>query len=457
MSLKYLIKICLITLLFQACNTSKKTTSNNMAYYDPDARAGASMLNLPIKLYKAELEKTINQQIGDVIFQDDDFSDGLMIKATRQADITLEIADQRVKYKVPITLWVKKDVMITSVDAEGSLDLEFETAYDVKPDWTLSTQTTLTTYEWTQTPVVKLGFGKLNVTSIANQFIEQAKGQLAGAIDDQVKKLIDLKSEINKAWTELQQPILVSEEYNTWLLMHPDTLRLTPLKTIEEIIETTVVITAKPKMSMGSKPTTTGEAPMPNFQYIDEAPTKEFSLYLGSEIPFEEAEAIAQKNMVGETYSYGKRKVKVENIEMYGKGNKLAINTTLSGSYNGDVLLLGKPEYHERKNEIVLKDVDFDFSTQKVLMKTATWLFKGSLKNTIEENLNFHLTENLEAAQTAIEAELENFELGPGMKILGNLDELNVSHVYVSTTGIHVKVGLSGKLALEVKDFMSRN
>src|SRR5690606_20227519 len=108
---------------------------DQMENFDPDANANASILNLPIKLSKTELEKTINHQLGETIYEDNDFSDGLLIKATRQSDITLQIAEQKVSYKVPINLWVKKDVVITNVNAEGSLILEFETAYNIKPDW----------------------------------------------------------------------------------------------------------------------------------------------------------------------------------------------------------------------------------------------------------------------------------------------------------------------------------
>ena len=237
-SLKYIQYFVLIIFFLQACSSTKPIRP--MENYDPDANPTSSILNLPIKLYKEELEKTINEQLGEVIFEDDDFSDGLLIKATKQADVSLEIADKMVKYSVPINLWVKKDLMITNVEAEGSLNLEFETSYDVQPDWQLETKTDLKKYEWTRSPVVKLGFGNLNVTSIANQFIEQAKDQLATAIDNQVKDLIDLKGEVGNAWNKMKAPILVSEIHKTWLLMNPDSVRLTPLVTVGNNIESTV-------------------------------------------------------------------------------------------------------------------------------------------------------------------------------------------------------------------------
>lgn len=440
----------LFIILLQACKATKSTSV--MEYYDPDSTANASTLNLPIKLYKAELENTINLQLGEVIYEDSDYSDGLLIKATRQENISIDIEDQKVIYTVPIKLWVRKDVIITAVDAEGALNLVFETAYSVQPDWELLTHTNLKEYSWTKTPIVKLGIGNLNVTSIANQFIEKAKGQIAKSIDDQVGELIDLKGEINRAWTELQKPILLSPDYNSWLLMQPDSLSLTPLQTVDEHIECTVVVRANPKIILGSEPSSYSSQPMPNFKYISAPPDEDFVIYFGSEIPFGEAERIAQSQMLGESFSYGRKRVKVENLTISGEGNKLKVSTLLSGSYEGVVHFTAKPDYNDRKNEITLKDVDFDFETKSTLLKTASWLFKGSLKKSIQENLNFHLNENLQIMQETIETQLENFELAPGVTIMGNLDELNVSHIYVSATSLNVKVGLKGKMLLEIKD-----
>ncbi len=450
MSRRFSILGFIAIILLQACNTTKPARS--MEYYDPETAIQASKLNLPIKLYKSELEKDINQQLGEVIYEDNDFSDGLLVKATRRSEIVLEILDNKVIYKVPVGLWIKKDVLITAVEAEGALDLRFETSYNVKPDWELETKTSLLKYEWTEPPVVKLGIGNLNVTSIANQFIEKAKGPISASIDQQVKNLIDLKTEVYKAWSELQKPILVSPEYKTWLTMNPDSLQVTPLSTKGNLIESTIVVTAKPRLVIGERPSTGPPAPMPDFQYILSPPEEDFVLYFGSEISFSEAEEIAKKNLLGETFSFGKRKVKVEDISIAGRGNKLSVSTTLSGDYKGEVVFVGKPEYNDRKNEIKLKEVDFEFKTKNTLVKTASWLFKGSLKKSVQESLNFHLVENLEALQNAIEMELEDFELARGLTIKGDLEELNVSHVYIGATGINVKVGLNGKLALEIKE-----
>lgn len=447
---KYFLLFMALGLMLQACKSSKPVRPQE--YYDKmESENKVSVLNLPVRIHRPELEKVINEQLGDVLFEDNELrGDGLMIKATKMADITLEVEGKTVKYKVPIDLWVRKDIAITSVDAEGALELEFVTNFEVKPDWEFITETEITTYTWVRKPVVKLGIGNLNVTSIANQFIEQAKGDIATQIDTQVRELFDLKTEVAKAWKEIQEPFLVSEEHSTWLFMNPTSVGLTPLTSKDDQIQSTVVISSIPHLKIGERPTTMQASQLPDFQFLESSSKDDFTIFLSSEIPFHEAERLSRENMIGETFSYGKRTVKIEDIELYGQGNKLVVKTSLSGSYNGDIYLIGKPEYNARKNKVELEKLEFEASTKKALLRSAAWLFKGSLKRKIQDEMNFYLTQNLDDTSDAIQSEMEKLELAPGLELHGELSDLSVSNVYIGAEAIHVKVGMYGKLTLEL-------
>jgi hypothetical protein len=138
---------------------------------------------------------------------------------------------------------------------------------------------------------------------------------------------------------------------------------------------------------------------------------------------------------------------------LYGKGNKLVVNTLLEGDYDGHLYFIGEPKYNSRKNKIELEKVDFDFTSKRFLLKSASWLFKGSLKRAIQDNLDFYLEENLEEIKKIIQKQLNDYKLSKGIFLNGNLNELNISHVYVAPDGIHVRVGLTGKLNVDVRGF----
>lgn len=436
--------------VFQACK-NKQPGRPKEFYENMQIEDHPSTLNLPIRISKAELEKNINDQLGEVLFEDNDMrGDGLAIKATRHGDISLKVEGQRVAYLVPVDLWVKKDLGITTVSGEGALSIELATDFDIRPDWDFQTNTELVKYEWTKTPVVRTPLGSLNVTGIADQFIGQFRGEITSTIDRELRSVLDLKKEVGKAWKELQKPFPLSDEYATSLIINPTSVGMTPLRTTDGQIESTVVISALPKLFMGENTEAKNTSQLPDFQRLESAENEDFAISLSSAIPFGEAQRIAKQNMLGETYTFGSRSVKVEDVELYGQGNKMVVKTKLSGSYSGDVYLIGKPKFNVRKNQIELEDVEFDFSSKKALMRSAAWLFKGSFKRKIQDELDFHLTQNLASTKEAIQKELERFQLAPGMELKGNLSELNVSEVFIGADAIHVRVGLNGQLNLAI-------
>ncbi len=441
----------IILLLFaEGCKTSKAARPEE--FYNPvSMEVEPSVINIPLKFYKTELLKAINDKIGDLLYEDTNLNDdGMALRAKKKENITIDINDKEISYRVPVDLWIKKDVVLSTVEAEGALALEFTTKYNIKPDWSLETQTELKNHRWLKEPVVKLGFAELPITSIANLVLKQSRTTFAKSIDTEVKNLFDLKKEMETTWKEMHDPFLLSDEYKTWLLMNPQSIGMTPLKSTGNTVESTVVIVTKPAVFLGEKPATPTAGKLPAFSYANGG-TDDFALYLDTEVSFKEAERLSKQNMVGEVFSYKNKQVRVEDVGLYGQGNKLVVRTNLKGSYTGDIFLIAKPEYDADANQIQLKEVDFDFSSQKVLMKSASWLFKGPMKKQIQDNLDFYLNYNLEDAKKAIQANLNDYQLAPGINLHGLLDDLSISHVYVASNALRVRIGLKGKLNLDVK------
>jgi hypothetical protein len=446
-------KLVILIMLFDffaACKSTQPVKPEEF-YNNLNLEADPSVINIPLKFYKSELLKAINDKIGDMLYEDNNLQDdGLAVRAKKRENITIDINDKQIKYRVPVDLWIKKDVVLSAVEAEGSLALEFTTTYNILPDWTLETQTQLAGHKWLKEPVVKLGFADLPITPIANLVINQSRTSFAKSIDKEVKNVFDLKKEMERTWKEMHDPFQLSEEYATWLLLNPQSVSMTPLKSTGNTVESTVVVVTKPKVFLGDKPSASELDKLPAFGYASPG-NDGFSLYLDTEVPFKEAERLSKQNMIGEVFSYKNKQVKVEDIGLYGQGNKLVVRTKLKGSYNGDVYLMALPQYDATANQIKLTDVDFDFSSQKALMKSASWLFKGTLKKKVQESLDFYLKYNLEDSKKSIQDALKDYEVAPGIHLNGLLDDLTVSNVYIASNAIRVRIGLKGKLNLDVK------
>lgn len=433
-----------------ACKAPKAARPDEF-YNNVSLEASPSTINIPLKFYKAELLKAINDKIGDMLYEDNNLKDdGLALRAKKKENITIDINEKEIRYRVPVELGIKKDVMISVVEAEGALALEFSTKYNIKPDWSLETHTELIGHKWIKEPVVKLGGANLAITPIANLVINQSRNTFAKSIDKEVKNLFDLKKEMETVWKEMHDPFLLSEEFATWLLLNPNSISMTPLRSTGNTIESTVTVVTKPTISLGEKPASSPMGKLPPFAF-SQAPADNFSLFLDTSVPFKEAERLSKQNMVGEVFSYKNKQVRVEDMGLYGQGNKLVVRTNLKGSYNGDVFLIAEPAFNAEKNQIELKEVEFDFSSQKALLKTASWLFKGPMKKQIQDNLDFYLNYNLEDAKKTIQESLKDYQLAPGINLNGLLEDLSISNVYISSDAIKVRIGLKGKLNLDVK------
>ncbi len=419
-------------------------------YLQDDLEEKSSTINVPLKIDIRELEKSINSKLPDPLYKDESMEgDNMAVIATKKEDITLGIDSQMVTYRVPLALDIKYDIGFSTVKAVGEIALNFRTAFNVRENWELETSTILASHEWLRTPKVRLAGINLPVGFIANMIINQSKEVLTEAIDEQVAGNFDFKKVIEDTWKNMFEPMLVSEEYNAWLSINPLDIGMTQLDMTEDTIVSTLIIESKPKINLGGKPTNSSWRPLPLFQYR-EFDSEDFTLRLNTEISYEEAQRIAKQQIIGETYSSGKKSVTIEDLELYGQGDKLVVNTKLSGSYNGSIYMTGKPVFNRRKNSIDIKELSYTLDTRNFLLKSAGWLLKSTIKKQIQDNLDFLLDYNMSEMETQIQQQLENYEINDGVKINGQLKELNIENAYLTPSGMRVFIALNGHLGVFV-------
>lgn len=454
---KVSIPVFLLTLavfvLGSACKTTKPTRP--MEQYDENPfEEQISTLNIPIKVGVEELENMLNKQFEGVVYEDNDMDDGddMMVKAEKQGEIKLSIDSSFIKYKIPLKLWIKYDAGFTTLQGEGAINVEMKTLFDIAKDWNLSTQTEIVGHEWIEQPKLKMGVVSLPVGTVANLLLNNFKSTITEKIDEQIKENFKMSSVIAEAWENAFQPVLVAPDFNTWLMINPEKIGMTPIRTTDGKISTTIAIQSRPRLKIGGKPTVDKAAnSLPPFQYVRET-KDDFEIQIGAEIGYKEAERLVKENMVGEQFDYGKRSIKVEDIELYGQGNKLVINTKLSGSYEGNIFLTGKPEYNARHNAIDIKSLKYTVDSRNFLLRSAAWLLKGKFKNSLEENLNFYLDDNLTEIKEQIREQLKGYQVADNVMLKGDLRELNLSNAYLSPDAIQVSLKLDGQVEIEMTE-----
>ncbi len=411
-----------------------------------------SVVNIPLNIDLVELEKALNAQLSGVLYEDDHLDDGdnMMLRAVKQGDIKISVDSQMIKYRVPLLLWIRYNAGITTVEGNGEIEAELRTSFELNPDWSLSTNTVLADYEWRQKPRLRWGAMSIPVGTLADLVIRSSKKYLTRRINDLVHSSLDLGKLVGDLWAQMFQPMLVAAEYNTWLLINPRQIGLTPIVVDGHTARATVVVHSQPQVTLGPRPENLAAAPLPPLQ-LQAASGDHFELHLKTEIAYSEAERIARQELVGETFTSGKRSVTVEDIQVFGSGKNLVVDARLSGSYNGSVYLEGEPVFNEKKNSIELKNLQFTLNTRNFLFRSGAWLLKSTIRKKIQENLNFLLDYNLSDMKEQIQRQLENHQVSKGVSLEGQLESLEVLGVFLTPSSLLLDLGLQGKVKVNIK------
>lgn len=441
--------ILLLLIMLVSCKTKQPLLMTDAEKVDE--KVAVSSFLIPIVLSKTELERTLNERIDGNIF-DDKISDGnLQISVNKVDSIKIGLKDTTLLYRVPLHIFVKKEMLLGDVAAEGDIALDFKTHYTLNTDWSITTITKLARYEWIKEPKAKvLGF-KIPVTAVAERVLTNSSKTVTDAIDKQVNESFALKEYAAQAWKMLQEPILVSEDYNSRFKFTPTGLAISPFKTKKDTIISTLFVQGNTQVGVGDKTNFTANTPLLPLQIKELNKGGKFSMNLLSEIPFEEAEKVALKNFKGEEYGFGKKKVIIEDIQLEKAGKNMSIRAKTKGDYTGWLNLKGIPVYNKKKNHIEIKDIEFSLDTKNFLIKSAKWLFNGLIVNKLEGSLVYPLTEDLAFVENEIQKQISDYKIQEGISLNGSVNNLAVKEAFLKDESIMLAVNIVGEVKVLIK------
>jgi hypothetical protein len=415
-----------------------------------------SYLTIPVNISVDELTRSLNKSTsGEALYEDfsfaDNNNDGLMLSIWKSQPIGLSFYGNTIKYRIPLKIWVKKELLFgAAAEAEGELALNFKTAFRLNADWTIATQTEVEWHEWIARPVLKTGLGSISVETIANAALNRSKRSLAQALDQYVAEEINLRPYVQSAWNAIQEPVLLDEQYRMWTKTTPVSISMTPIQTDGNAIQAKIAIQCMNDVTFGKEPAFRANSALPALTLVDDVPN-EFMMQFAAEVPFPEAEQLARESMVGQVFESGSKKVKVEDVRLWGSNDKVVVNTRLSGSFNGEIYFIGKPEFNALDNTIEVRDLDFHVDTRNTLLRSASWLFKGTIKKKMASAMSFPLADNIGAVRSSAQEALTNYEIQPGIILNGLLDSVGVQQVRVTPAGIRTDLFSKGKVSVDVK------
>ncbi|WP_020598978.1 DUF4403 family protein [Spirosoma panaciterrae] len=464
----YMTRLVIIGLLLSSlsCQTSQKRLNPKAlkeAYNTTEMEVRnerfLSTVHVPVSIALSDVERQINTQVNGLIYEDNSLSDNnndqFMTKVWKRGTIMVSAQDSLFQFTVPLRIWVKAGISVLGFiqykETEFEIDLRFKSKFDLDPDWSVHTQTQADGYGWVRKPTVSVIGVNIPITNIVGRIIDKNLGSITKTLDQQIRRNVDLRTPVLKAWNTLREPYLLSEKYRTYLQVVPKRVLITPLRFEGRLIRATIGIEGYTLTSTGARPDVRPVVSLPNLTVVSQV-KDDFQIGLLSEASYPEVARIAAEEFVGKSFSFSNDRyhITITGMDLYGQNEHLIIKAGLKGTINGDIYLRGRPYYEPKDQTISLKDLQYDLDTKNILAQSASWLLKGTFARTLEKQLTIPVGSQLTDMQKLLQQQLTNNQLAKGVVMNGHIDEIKPDQVYLTPTAMLAVVNARGRIDIKV-------
>jgi len=450
--------LLLLMVFFAACKSTVNTVKPAEAYvprtsYDKQV----SVINVPVEIPVAELEKQANKYLAGTIYEDKSFEDNdgdnLKCLVKKYSPIKMDALENRIKITLPLDISGSYYKLGATVDFKGTISATYVTAITFLDDWKLKTITKSNGYEWVKTPKVNMGLFDLPVTWIADAALKGQQDYINKTIDDCIKEYVNLKELTKPAFDALAEPINVSDAYKTWFKITPLEALITQLNASGKKIKFTLGLKANTETFIGAKPSIADLSKGVPMSAVKDLP-KEFNVGIVAVTPYADASKILEEQFVTSGYEYkeGKYHLKFTKMNLYGQNTKMVVEVGMVGSVNGVVYLIGTPYYDVATRSIRMKDLDFEVDSKQKLLKAANWLGHGKLIKIMNQYMVFPIGDQLDASKKDAQTYFTNYQPVKGVIINGKLEKLETSDLYLIQDAIVTLISVGGNLNVKLQD-----
>lgn len=447
-------------------STSPKAPMEEYKYSDKEIQneRHLSVLNVPVEIPIKELENQINAKIKGLIYDDnsydDDNNDNLKAKVWKISPIRVVAIDSSFLFEVPLKIWVSAGYKVSPLgitmsgykDTEFSIKIRLISKIGISSNWQLKSDTYVDSYDWITEPNIKVAGINIPIKSMASRLLNKNFDKITEAIDEQVANNVELKKNAELAWDIARQPVMLAKEYDTWLVIVPTGIVMTPLLAKNNILRSVIGIQGYTQtITSATKPAVPAVYKLPDLKIVDKV-VEEFKVGLISLVSYEDAARLATTKLAGENFAFlgGKYNVQVNNVEMYGQNDRLVIKAGLTGSIEGSIYLKGVPYYDPDTRRLSLKGLDYDLDTKNSIIRTAGWLLQGQFSRMMERKMVFPVGDQINEAKKTIQSALNNYKVTDGVILKGTLSDITPDKVYLTPKHLYSVVFAHGKVNLRV-------
>jgi Domain of unknown function (DUF4403) len=455
-----IILILAVTICQYGCSTSQKI---ELMKPEPDDAAPitypitSSYISFPINLPLKDIETQANKTLSGLIYDDHNLEDDKTeMKIWKNGPILISEENSKLKTIIPLKIWAKVKYGTSALGLnlydirEFNLNGTVTLLSNVKmSNWKISTSTELNDFTWQESPTITIAGKEIAITYLINPTIKIFRGKIEKIIDQSLEKSLDFKSNILEMMQKASEPFEMNAAYQTWLKVTPEEIYATEAVLEKKGVNMTVGLKCLMESYIGIKPKTTFNKEKIILKPITNLPEK-IVANITAISTYEDASRVMTANFKGKEFGSDKRKVTIQNVEIWHKQGKMVIALDMLGSLNGKIYLSGFPQYNPETKELFFDDLDYALETKSKLMKTANWFAQSLILNKIKETCRYSIVPNVEEGKKSMLKYLNNYSPIPGVFVNGKINDVVFQKVQLTNTNIVAFLNITGNVKVNV-------
>ena len=324
-------------------------------------------------------------------------------------------------------------------------DVRLATTLYWRADWRLGSRGT--TVGATLNDRCQVTLLHVDATPIVKRIIDGQAEDLRREIDSLLPSVADLRAAADSLWQLAQQPMSLDSTSTIWLTLSPESVSLAPLIGSSSAISTALVLTARPRLTVGAKPEVSAQ-PLPSLTLARRS--SGIHVPVEVELPFSDLSEKVTTLIAGDTAGKG---LNVKEVKVWGVGDTAVVMVGLEGKVNGALYLLGRVGYDSVSRAVLLSNLRYTLESHDMMTRIKSTIGAGRIKAAIDSVTGKgHLSvgEQLDSLKSRLNYEL-NRSLAPGVRLAGSVNDVRFSRMYTTQTAFVLRVVLDAEAVILVQ------
>ena len=324
---------------------------------------------------------------------------------------------------------------------------EFRMATSVywRTDWRLASRGTVMTPDILDPCQVTVL--RVDATPLMRRVINGQVAKFRQQFDSIVPAVADLRPAADSLWRMLQQPIALDSASTVWLEMAPEGASLAPLVGGPAAITTGILMTARPRVVIGGKPSVATKA-LPSLTLA--GASGGIRVPLDIELPFDALSQRATALLAGEIAGKG---ITVRDVTVWGVNDTAVVKVNITGRMSGALYLVGAVSYDAASRSVLIPNLRYTLESSSKMSSIKATIGAPRIHRALGQATGhgrLAVGEQLDRFKAQLGAEL-NRELAPGISLAGAISDVRIEHLYTTPTAFVLRVMFEGSASIDVR------